>query len=110
VLDTARTEADSAPTVAVFRAAVLIVGSMLDRSEDECQRHFEVSWTGVVRALKFLLPPMIEAKLGSIVTVASVNAYQAELGAVGYCSSKGAQVQLTRCVTKDYARQGIRAH
>lgn len=45
-----------------------------------------------------------------MVTVASVDAYQAEQGLVGYCSSKGALLQFTRCVAMDHARQGVRAN
>jgi len=110
VLATARAEAGEAPSVVVFNAAVLIVGSILDLTEEQWQRHFDVNVTAVVRALKLLLPPMIEAGGGSIVTVASVDAYQAEQGLAGYCSSKGALLQLTRCLAMDHARQGIRAN
>lgn len=110
VLTAAEERSGSHPDTVVFNAAILIVGTILELSEEQWQKHFDVNVTAVVRALKVLLPPMIDAGAGSIVTVASVDAYQAEQGLAGYCSSKGALLQLTRCLAMDHARQGIRAN
>lgn len=98
------------PSTIVFSAAVLIVGTVLTLSDEEWDRHFDVNVKGVVRGLRALLPSMIGRGVGSVVTVASVDAYMAEQGLAGYCSSKGALAQLTRCVAMDHARQGIRAN
>jgi len=102
--------APTPPTVVVLNAAVLITGSVLDLSPEDWQRQFDVNVTGPFHALRTLLPPMIAAGGGSVVTIASVDAYQAEQELVGYCSSKGALLQLTRCVAMDHARQGVRAN
>jgi len=94
----------------VLNAAVLVVGTVVDLSPDDWQRQFDVNVTGPFHALKTLLPAMITTGGGGIVTVASVDAYQAEQGLAGYCSSKGALLQLTRCIAMDHAREGVRAN
>lgn len=109
VRSTSLTRFAADPTVVVFAAAVLRTGTILELSEDEWQNHFEVNVNGVFRGLRVLLPAMLEAG-GSIVTVASVDAYLAEQGLAGYCSSKGALVQLTKCLAVDHARQGVRVN
>lgn len=53
---------------------------------------------------------MVEASGGSVVTVASVDAFMAEQGLAAYCSSKGPLQQLTKCVAMDHARQNVRAN
>lgn len=98
------------PAVVVFNAAVLHTGSVLELTEAQWQEGFDVNVTGVFHGLRALLPGMIQAGGGSVVTVASVDAFMAEQGLAGYCSSKGALLQLTRCLAMDHARQGIRAN
>jgi NAD(P)-dependent dehydrogenase (short-subunit alcohol dehydrogenase family) len=99
-----------APTVVVFNAAVLHTGSVLELSLEQWQEGLDVNVGGVFHGLRALLPGMIDAGAGSVVTVASVDAFMAEQGLAGYCASKGALLQLTRCVAMDHARQGIRAN
>jgi len=110
VVETADAQFGARPEVAVFSAAVFNVGTVLTLTEEAWSQHFDVNVTAVFRALKALLPSMIEQQRGSIVTVASVDAYMVEQGAAGYCSSKGALLQLTKSVAIDFARDGIRAN
>lgn len=110
VIETADSRFNTQPDVVVFNAAVFNVGTVLTLSEDAWAQHFDVNVTAVFRALRVLLPSMIERGRGSIVTVASVDAYMVEQGAAGYCSSKGALLQLTKSVAIDFARDGIRAN
>jgi NAD(P)-dependent dehydrogenase (short-subunit alcohol dehydrogenase family) len=98
------------PTVIVFSAAVLHTGSVLELEPAKWQQTFDVNVGGVFHGLRALLPDMIAAGGGSIVTVASVDAFMAEQGLASYCASKGALLQLTRCVAMDHARDGIRAN
>lgn len=103
-------ELGATPSVLVFCAAVLHTGTVLELSEHDWQHHFDVNVGGVFRGLRVLLPAMLESGGGSVTTVASVDAYMAEQGLAGYCSSKGALLQLTRCVAMDHAREGVRAN
>jgi NAD(P)-dependent dehydrogenase (short-subunit alcohol dehydrogenase family) len=110
VRETALTQVGAAPTVLVFNAAVLHTGTVLDLTEEQWQACFDVNVTGVFHGTRALLPGMIEAGGGSIVAVASVDAFMAEQGLAAYCSSKGALLQLTRCLAVDHARQGVRVN
>ena len=47
---------------------------------------------------------------GAIVNVASEWGLNGEPGHVAYCASKGAVVQITRCMALDHAREGIRVN
>lgn len=100
----------TSPGIFVANAAQLIVGSVTTLTDDEWRSVFEVNVFGAVRGMRMCIPGMIERGRGAIVTVASVDAFMAEQGLAAYCSSKGALLQLTRCVAVDYARDGIRAN
>ncbi|GAA3700996.1 SDR family oxidoreductase [Nonomuraea antimicrobica] len=109
VLEASR-ELGGAPTKLVLNAAKLVVGTVLEVSEEDLRSVFEVNVLGAYQALHACLPVMIENGGGSVVTVASIDALVAEQGLAAYCASKGALLQLTRCVAVDHGRQGIRAN
>lgn len=94
----------------VINAAKLVVGPILDVSEENIRATFEVNLFGAVLALKTCLPAMLEGGEGSVVGVASIDAQFAEQDLAVYASSKGALIQLMRSVAIDYAHQGIRAN
>jgi NAD(P)-dependent dehydrogenase (short-subunit alcohol dehydrogenase family) len=94
----------------VINAARLVVGTVLEVDDDALRSVFEVNVFAAARALRACLPVMIEGGGGSVVAVASTDAMFAEQGLAAYCASKGALLQLVRCVAVDHARQGIRAN
>jgi NAD(P)-dependent dehydrogenase (short-subunit alcohol dehydrogenase family) len=102
--------AGRAPSGLVLNAARLTVGTVLDVSDEELRRVFDVNVFAVALGLRECLPAMIGAGGGSVVAVASVAALVAEQGLSAYCASKGALLQLMRCVAVDHARAGIRAN
>lgn len=57
-----------------------------------------------------VLPHMMEARKGSIITIASQLALAGGHGSAGYVASKGAVISLTRSIANDYAAYGIRAN
>lgn len=98
------------PSVLVLNAARIAIGTVAEVSDDDWQRVLDVNLLAAVRALRACLPSMIQRRRGSIVAVASVNAFQAEQGLAAYNASKGALLQLIRTVAVDHARDGIRAN
>lgn len=110
VLDRSRDQFGATPGILVANAARLIVGSVTTLTDDDWKSVFDVNVFGAVRGMRACIPGMLERGRGAIVTVASVDAFMAEQGLAAYCSSKGALLQLTRCVAVDYARDGIRAN
>lgn len=110
VIQAAEKEFGEKPTRFVSNAAIVEVGTTLTLGEEQWQRTLEVNLMGAVRGARALIPGMIVAGGGSIVTVASVDAFMAEQGLAAYCASKGALLQYTRVLALDHARDGIRAN
>jgi NAD(P)-dependent dehydrogenase (short-subunit alcohol dehydrogenase family) len=98
------------PTVLVSNAARFGSGNVLTTPLDGWRQMLEVNLFGAVLGIRACLPAMVERRKGAIVTVASVDAFLAEQDLVSYCTSKGALVQLMRCVALDFARDGVRAN
>jgi len=94
----------------VINAAKLVVGAVLDVSEEDFSLTLDINVLGALYALKTCLPGMVEARMGSIVAVASVDALLVEQDLSAYCTSKGALLQLVRSVAVDYGHKGIRAN
>lgn len=99
-----------APSKLVLNAGLLVVGSLLDVSMAQLREVFDVNVFAVALGLQKCVPPMIADGGGSIVAVASVDAFMVEQGLAAYCSSKGALLQLVRSVALDYARSGLRVN
>jgi len=77
---------------------------------EEWDRVQAVNARGVFLCTRAVLPGMLAAGAGHIITVASVAGLVAFPGRCAYSASKGAALQLTRSVAVDYARHGIRAN
>lgn len=99
-----------APSKLVLNAGLLIVGPLLELTMTQIRDVFDVNVFAVALGLQKCVPAMIAAGGGSVVAVASVDAYLVEQGLAAYCSSKGALLQLVRSVALDYARSGIRVN
>ncbi len=91
----------------VTSAAYLEVGTVLDLDLDVWRKTYEINVIGTVLGMKALLPRMIDARDGSIVTIASIDALHAEQQLVSYCASKAAVLQLSRTAALDHARDGV---
>jgi NAD(P)-dependent dehydrogenase (short-subunit alcohol dehydrogenase family) len=98
------------PSVLVTAAAFLSVGNILDLSQEDWRRTFEVNLFGLIHAVRHVLPAMIARQHGSIITVGSIDSSLAEQGLISYCASKGAILQFTRALALDHARQGVRVN
>ena len=67
----------------------------------------EVNLTGTYRAIRRVLPGMIERKWGRIVNIASTAATVGAVTSGAYCASKAGVVGLTRCVAIEGAPHGV---
>ena len=85
-------------------------GTILEIDESTFDRLFAVNVKGVFLGCKEAIPIMIAQKSGVILNTAS------QLGLVGadasavYPATKGAIIQLTKCLSLDHARDGIRVN
>lgn len=67
-----------------------------------------VNLTGVFHGMRAVLPAMIAAKAGTILTVSSGAAHNPLEAWSPYCSSKAGAAMLTRCAHLENAQHGVR--
>jgi NAD(P)-dependent dehydrogenase (short-subunit alcohol dehydrogenase family) len=67
----------------------------------------DVNLNGTYRAIKHVLPGMIERKWGRIVCIASTAASVGAATSAAYCASKAGVVGLMRCVALEGAAHGV---
>jgi NAD(P)-dependent dehydrogenase (short-subunit alcohol dehydrogenase family) len=78
--------------------------------EAEWDRVQDINLKGTFLTCKAALAPMLEARSGAIVTIASVEGLEGTEGGSTYNASKGGVVLLTKNLALDYGRRGIRAN
>jgi 2-keto-3-deoxy-L-fuconate dehydrogenase len=86
-------------------------GSVLDASEDDWRRGFEINVDSMFRTIRAFLPRMIERGGGSIINMSSVAS--SIIGVENRCvygASKAAVIGLTKSVAVDFVSKGIRCN
>ena len=97
--------------VLVSNAGIYRTTPFADIEDAEWDELLAINLTGSFLACRAAARRMIaQGRGGSIVVVASTNAFTAEPGAAHYNASKGALVMLTRSMAIDLAPYGIRAN
>lgn len=87
------------------------VDGFLGTSDEEFARAMEMNFFIAVRAIRAALPAMVERGAGSIVNVASVNAFfQPDGGVVDYGVAKAALVNLTKALSQEFGPKGVRVN
>jgi 3-hydroxybutyrate dehydrogenase len=89
-------------------AAGITAESTISGHPDELwAKVIDVNLTGTYRAIKRVLPGMIERKWGRIINIASTAATVGAVTSGAYCASKAGVVGLTRCVALEGAPHGV---
>ena len=96
--------------VLVTAAGVAGGGPVHLLSVEEWQRVQDINLKGTFLSAKAVLPSMIEQRSGSIITIASIEGLEGGEGASAYNASKGGVVIMTKGLSLDYGRLGIRAN
>lgn len=91
----------------VNNASVRADALTVSLSDEDWERVRAVSLDGSFRAMRRALGPMIRARYGRIVNVASVIAVRGNAGQAAYAAAKTGVVGLTRTVAREVARRGI---
>jgi NAD(P)-dependent dehydrogenase (short-subunit alcohol dehydrogenase family) len=86
--------------------------SLLFEQIDDQQWHdaFAVNVTGAFLMSQEALPYLRRSGNAAIINIASQLGFVAAEGQAAYCASKGALIQLTRAMSLDLARYGIRVN
>jgi 2-keto-3-deoxy-L-fuconate dehydrogenase len=86
-------------------------GTVLDCTEQDWSRSFELNVTSMYRLIRAYLPDMLAQKCGSIINVSSVvGAQKGAPSRFAYGTTKAAVVGLTKSIAADFVTRGIRCN
>jgi 3-oxoacyl-[acyl-carrier protein] reductase len=77
---------------------------------EDWDRVIDTNLNGVYRWCKAVARPMLEARAGAIVTVASVSGLVGIAGQTNYAATKGAQIAFSRSLAAELGPKGIRVN
>ncbi len=91
-------------------AGIAHVGNVVNTSEADFDRVYQVNVKGTYNCLHEALPYFIKTQQGVILNVASIAAYVGINDRFAYSMSKGAVFAMTLSVAKDFLHQNIRCN
>jgi NAD(P)-dependent dehydrogenase (short-subunit alcohol dehydrogenase family) len=90
-------------------AVRLRLEGFLGTSDDEFAWAMQMNFFTALRATRAALSTMVQQRAGSIVNIASVNAFfQPDAGTIDYGAAKAALVNLTKSLSQEFGPRGIR--
>ena len=96
--------------ILVNNAGILSAGDVLETTEHQWREIIDVNVTSLFLISRSAVAQMRRQGGGSIVNIASEWGLNGEPGYLAYCTSKGAVVQITRCMSLDHAQENIRVN
>ncbi len=101
-------EALGAPVLVLINNAGVTADNLSPSlTDDEWDRVVDTNLTAAFRMTRRALKPMIRARFGRIVNVASVAGLRANPGQANYSAAKAGLIGMTRTVAAEVARRGI---
>jgi meso-butanediol dehydrogenase/(S,S)-butanediol dehydrogenase/diacetyl reductase len=94
--------------ILVNNAGVLYTANALETSDEQWLDTMAVNVNALFYLSRAAVRHMRRAGAGAIVNIASEWGLNGEPNHVAYCASKGAVIQITRCMALDHARDNIR--
>ena len=91
-------------------AVVPRLSGFLAVTDDDWMASLNLTFMAAVRTVRAVLPGMLAAGAGSIVTVSSVNSYLPDPGVIDYCAAKAALANFSKALSKEVGPQGIRVN
>jgi NAD(P)-dependent dehydrogenase (short-subunit alcohol dehydrogenase family) len=95
---------------AVAPEAIAEDSRVTDLSYSTLDRLVKINLIGPVIMCKFAIPEMIKAGHGSIVNISATSGAMGTPGLTGYSVTKGGVAALSRAITADYGRLGVRCN
>jgi 2-keto-3-deoxy-L-fuconate dehydrogenase len=87
------------------------VGSVLECTEEDFRRTYDINVRSIFNTVRAFLPGMVRRGHGTIINIASVvSARKAAANRFAYAASKAAVVAMTRSIALDYIKNGIRCN
>jgi 3-oxoacyl-[acyl-carrier protein] reductase len=91
----------------VNNAGITADGLSMRLSDDEWDRVLETNLSGAFRLTREALRPMMRARFGRVVNIASVVGLRANAGQANYAAAKAGLIAFTRTVAVEVARRGV---
>ena len=92
-------------------AGYVAAGSVLDCSQADWQRSFDLNATAMFHTIQAALPAMLNSGGGVIINMASVaSSIKGVPNRFAYSASKAAVIGLTKSVAADFVTSGVRCH
>jgi 2-keto-3-deoxy-L-fuconate dehydrogenase len=103
---------DSTPVDILFNCVGYVhQGGILDCTEVEWQRSFDINVTSMFNMCRAILPGMKERRRGSIINMSSVvSSVKGAPNRCAYAASKAAVIGLTKSIAADFVADGIRCN
>ncbi|WP_027108197.1 glucose 1-dehydrogenase [Lacticigenium naphthae] len=95
-------------SILVNNAGISMNKSLFDLSEDDYMNIVKINQLSVFLGIKYVVPSMEKAKIGSIINISSINGLVG--GAFGYTDTKFAVRGLTKAAALNLTQLGIRAN
>ncbi|PCG98294.1 Short-chain dehydrogenase/reductase SDR [Penicillium occitanis (nom. inval.)] len=96
-----RTAFGGDPTILINNAGIIYARPILENSDREIQKMFEVNTLAQYKLLREFLPSLIKRNHGTVVTVASQGGNCTTPGMTAYCASKAASINLHEGLTSE---------
>jgi 3-oxoacyl-[acyl-carrier protein] reductase len=104
----ARAEAELGPVLAlVNNAGVRADGLAVQLEDEQWDSVLETNLTAAFRMTRRAIRPMIRARYGRVINVASVVGPRANAGQANYAAAKAGLIGLTKTVAAEVARRGV---
>jgi 2-hydroxycyclohexanecarboxyl-CoA dehydrogenase len=93
--------------ILVTSAGLVAFDRFTDITPASWNRVLEVNLTGTFHCTQAVIPDMLKAQWGRIVTISSSSAQRGSPGMVHYTASKAAVIGMTKALAREYAAHGI---
>lgn len=103
-------EESSGFDILVNNAGITKDGLSFHMSMDDWQRVIDVNLTSVFVISQLVSYDMIHKKSGSIINMTSISGVHGEVGQVNYSSSKAGLIGLTKALSKEVGKRGVRVN
>ncbi len=103
-----RLEAELGPVLAlVNNAGITADGLAIQMEDDDWDRVLNTNLTAAFRMTRRAMRPMIKARFGRVINIASVVGPRANAGQANYAAAKAGLIGLTKTVAAEVARRGV---
>jgi 3-oxoacyl-[acyl-carrier protein] reductase len=96
--------------ILVNNAGISLDALLLRFKDEDWKKTLDINLTGAFNLMRSAARPLIKAKGGAIVNIASVVGEMGNSGQAAYSASKGALIALTKTVARELASRNVRVN